>query len=506
MTRVPFHPLLFAILPVLSMFAANPGQRAAHELTDSLGIVLAGTACLFLVAALIYRDARKAALSVSVLLLVWWAQVGDGSIGGWLRDTRYAIPATYLLVLAWAVWLYRRPTPPKGLTGFANWAAVGSVLPPIIILGIMTPSAQARAAKIEPIVAGTVTAKPDIYYVVFDRYGDDRTAAAYGFDNDIDEYLGGKGFHVAGASRSNYMKTVLSLASSLNVEYLDEVVRGHEQTADWNPVYQHLWRHRVGAFLRSQGYSYTHVGSWYYPTRKNPQATRNINYYTLVPRAVLRLFDSPALSPVQRAFGPWLDDRLQNWHRVRRQLDDVLQLVPEAGPKFVFFHVLVPHPPYVFDSDGSYVTLAQEEQRSLAENYRNQVLAANLMIRRLVDGILRGSATPPVIILQGDEGPYPRGTTRNSFDWRTASPAQLLEKTGILNAYYLPGTDPKALAPTISPVNSFRVVFNSYFGANLPLLPDRTIRHVSEELPFAFDDITSQLAAAAEERSGTLPQ
>jgi hypothetical protein len=499
-TRVAFHPLLFAVLPVLSMFAANPGQRSGHELTDSLLIVLGAAVALMLAAAAVYRDLRKAALLVSVLLLVWWLQVDDGRIGAWLGSRPYLMPLTYLAVLAWGVWLYRRRTPVTGLTGLSNWVAVGAVLPPIVTLAMASTGAtQPHGRTNQPIVAGTVTSKPDIYYLVFDRYGDHSTIGAYGLENDLDEYLREKGFYVADRSRSNYMKTVLSLASSLNADYLDDVVRGREQTTDWSPVYQHIWRHRVGAFLRSQGYSYVHLGSWYYPTRENPQATRNVNYYTTVPRAVLRLFDSEAFSPVQRAFGPWLDDRLQNWHRVRRQLDDTIALVPTAGPKFVFLHVLVPHPPYVFDRDGSYVAKASERQRSFAENYTNQVRAANAMIRRLVEGIQRGSPAPPVIIVQGDEGPYPPGTGRDTFDWRTASHRQLLEKTGILNAYYLPGADTRVLSPAVSPVNSFRVVFNTYFGTNLPLLPDRTMRHVSDMQPFAFDDITGQLSPATVE-------
>jgi len=45
----------------------------------------------------------------------------------------------------------------------------------------------------------------------------------------------------------------------------------------------------------------------------------------------------------------------------------------------------------------------------------------------------------------------------------------------ILNAYALPGVDPaQALYPSISPVNSFRVVLNRYFGTDLPLLEDRS--------------------------------
>jgi hypothetical protein len=497
MTRFTFHPLLFAILPVLSMFAANPGQRSGHELRDSLIIVVGACAVLLLLAAAIYRDLRKAALAVSVLLLVWWVQVDDGNIGAWLRQWRYVMPLTYVGVLAWAVWLYRRRAPLTGWTGFANWASVGAILPPLLTLAVVGGhSGQASAAN-PAITAGSITTKPDIYYLVFDRYGDAATTTAFGGADYIGDYLAAKGFYVPRASRSNYMKTVLSLASSLNAGYLDEVLRGREEKTDWAPVYQHVWRHRVGAFLRSQGYSYTHLGSWYYPTRENPQATQNVNYYTTVPRAVLRLFDSQAFSPVQRALGPWLDDRLQNWHRVRRQVEDVEKLAPTPGPKFVFLHVLVPHPPYVFDRNGGYVSKAEERKRSFAENYANQVQAANAMIRRMVDAILKNSAAPPVIIVQGDEGPYPPGTGRESFDWRTATHTQLLQKTGILNAYYLPGVDTSALYPTISPVNSFRVVFNSYFGSNLPLLPDRTMRHISDLQPFMFEDITGQLTMMA---------
>ena len=41
----------------------------------------------------------------------------------------------------------------------------------------------------------------------------------------------------------------------------------------------------------------------------------------------------------------------------------------------------------------------------------------------------------------------------------------------ILNAYYLPGYDGDLYA-TISPVNSFRLVFNSYFGGEYDMLED----------------------------------
>jgi hypothetical protein len=41
----------------------------------------------------------------------------------------------------------------------------------------------------------------------------------------------------------------------------------------------------------------------------------------------------------------------------------------------------------------------------------------------------------------------------------------------ILNAYYLPGYN-DLLYPTISPVNTFRLVLDAYLGAKYPLLDD----------------------------------
>lgn len=505
MTRIPFHPLLVAMAPVLSMFAANPGEGHERALRDGLQVVVAVSGVLVLAAAAIYRDLRKAALSVTVLLIAILAfdslyeAIEPISIAGWQpARRRYVLPVTYLALAACGLWIHRQRASVPRLTAFGNLVALGAVLPPAVILGLAGSrfAQDRRAAPAPPLAAGTVVSKPDIYYMVFDRYGDDETARALGLENDIGDSLEARGFYVPRASRANYIRTALSLASSLNAEYLDDIALGRDGSSDWWPVYTHIERHRVGAFLRSQGYSYTHVGTSYYPTLDNPQATRNLSHYTVAPSPVTRLLDTVLLGPVHRALRqPWLDERLQNWHRTRRQVEDVLRLVPEPGPKFVFLHVMVPHPPYVFDRDGSYVTEDEQNRRTFAENYRNGVAAANGMIRQLVDGILRHSAAPPVIIVQGDEGPYPPGTGADTFDWRTAGTSQLRMRSGILNAYHLPGVDTRVLYPTISPVNSFRVVFNAYFGTDLPLLPDRTFRHVSNVQPFPFDDITDRVAA-----------
>jgi len=84
----------------------------------------------------------------------------------------------------------------------------------------------------------------------------------------------------------------------------------------------------------------------------------------------------------------------------------------------------------------------------------------NERILAVLDTILQESETPPIIVLQGDHGPQ----TRQQLDPEIRLP--------ILNAYYLPGGGDAYLYPTISPVNSFRLVLDLYFGTAWGLIDD----------------------------------
>ena len=64
--------------------------------------------------------------------------------------------------------------------------------------------------------------------------------------------------------------------------------------------------------------------------------------------------------------------------------------------------------------------------------------------------------------MQGDHGP-------NGF--LDPQPAHI--RYPILNAYYLPDDGSSKLYPSISPVNTFRLILSNYLGADLELLPDR---------------------------------
>ena len=270
------------------------------------------------------------------------------------------------------------------------------------------------------------------------------------------------------------------------MEYLDGEVFREEDTdpPTMAPIHRRLQAHLpVPATFKALGYEYIHIGSWWNPTSRNVDADVSMTYESHSEFSAA-LLNTTALSllqpPEQTDEEPETLDRpdLARRHTLF-ELDRIEEAVRRPGPTFVFAHLLVPHPPYVFREDGSMTTAEERGSVPAADLYMNQLRWTNERILDLVDRALDvPAAEEPVIILQADEGPYPQRFYRRpeGFDWlEDATPEEILQKYGILNAMHLPGIDPEAAGvhDRMSPVNTFRIVFNEYFGADLPPLPDR---------------------------------
>jgi hypothetical protein len=113
----------------------------------------------------------------------------------------------------------------------------------------------------------------------------------------------------------------------------------------------------------------------------------------------------------------------------------------------------------------------------------------NRQIEEMVEHLL-DRPDKPIIILQADEGPYPEPYRTSNRSWKKASPGQLAMKTGILNAYYFPDGDYAALYQTVTPVNTFRILFDKYFGMEFGLLPDRIFAFPDYSSIYEFFDVT----------------
>ena len=132
------------------------------------------------------------------------------------------------------------------------------------------------------------------------------------------------------------------------------------------------------------------------------------------------------------------------------------------------------------------------------ESYRRQLSYLNDRLLHMVDNIIAGSGEDAVIMIQADEGPFPARYRADEwgFQWRDATDAELEEKFGILFAMRVPGADLEAegLHDAITPVNTFRIIFNARFGTDLPLLPDRTWSHTDNYHFYDMFEITDRLA------------
>jgi len=223
----------------------------------------------------------------------------------------------------------------------------------------------------------------------------------------------------------------------------------------------------------------------------------NFNLFSL-PEFSMSLYKSTLLYPFitklrisEKPLLQWMgDERLLQRKRVLYKFQKLAEMPNIREPTFVFAHMLTPHAPFVFDKDGNFLAEEEERKRSRKVNYVEQLIFVNKKIEMLIDRLLSNSEVPPVIILQGDEGPYPPGRSTN---WQEMSSAELRQKMMILNAYYLPNADKDVLYPSVTPVNSFRIVFNLCFDANFELLPDESYVHPDDHHPYKFFNVTEKL-------------
>jgi hypothetical protein len=347
--------------------------------------------------------------------------------------------------------------------------------------------------------AGKTDNLPDIYYILPDSYSAASVFGKYLNSNDdaFFKYLENKGFYIAQRATSNYPKTFVSLPSILNMEYVN-YLSSHKNSSDQTIVAPLIQNNNVVKFLKGLGYKYYQMGSWWNMTHFNPVADDNF----IIERVDIGEFnysvlESTMLNPFlgkflpKKAIGQSDEDKRD---RILYQFNELPQVAKLPGPKFVFAHILTPHEPYIFDKSCNYVPAKQSVKQPDEEKYVNQVMCTNQKLETVINTIIKESANPPVILLQTDEGaPLFRKKISPEDAWSKASPDLLKAKFPILAAYYLPGVSKKALYPSISAVNSFRMIFNLYFDTKMPLLPDKNYIFQDLKHLYEFKDVTSEV-------------
>jgi hypothetical protein len=256
------------------------------------------------------------------------------------------------------------------------------------------------------------------------------------------------------------------MASLLNLDYLSEFphVMGQE-SQDIRPVKRVLEDNRAASLLGDLGYEYVHID-----TDEVTYAGRNPD---ISPVATPDSFMSLWLqqTPLREFGGPigFADSANDERFRgaIRSGFDDLRAVRPGPTPKFVVFHTLIPHDPFIFGANGQAITFPPDDDhtgREGMEYYVEQLQYVDKQLLASVDSILAHATTPPVILIQADEGfevdPEVFGEAA----------AQEIRVKG-LNAFHLPGVSQPRVPDPPNTVNDLRLVFNTYLGTAYPMLP-----------------------------------
>jgi uncharacterized membrane protein len=514
MKKAPvIHPFLFAIYPVLFLFAHNLGQVAFHQIALPLATTLGFATLLMLFSQLILRDYKKAGIAVSVFLVLFFSYgyAYDATAywqicGVMFTRHRYLLPFWAALIASSIYPIIKARKNLDAATKILNVIAsflVAISLVNILIYELKISFDRHTAKRIKANLAMSEASskeasfRPDIYYIVLDQYARaDVLKEMYNFDNsEFLDYLSRKGFYIASKSTSNYSTTAHSLPSLLNMMYINDIVsnKAGRISQNWRAMYKLIQDYKVQSFLKSKGYKYVHVGTLWEPTTTNKNADMNINLY-FIPEFSLMVYNTTIMFPIFIKLGIYNPDKEQ-WLRIQYEFDELAKIPDIKEPTFVFAHMFIPHGPCVFDKDGNFLTEDERGKMTREENYIGELIYLNKKVMPLIDKILSASEIPPIIVIQSDEGPYPPRyhVERYKFEWKDATEAELRQKIGILSAYYLPNVDKNVLYPTMTPVNTFRLIFNQYFHTDFPLLPDRNYVYKNESYIYTFIDVTDKI-------------
>lgn len=505
---LPLHPLLFAAVPALALWlrTLSDGVGLGDVVAPLLVTVGAAAAVTAAAALLLQRDVRRGALVASAAVVLVFAFGPLASALG-PHVARGVLLAAFGAVLVAVVVAVARAGRPRtvGWTRALNVIAAGLVLVNIASIGWYRVKNHVHGADASAILAAAhgraAVGKPDVFYIVLDDYGGEAAMRdLLGYDNrPFLDALRRRGFGVPEHATTNYPRTSFMLASTLNLQYLDALVP-HGTVLTENVLRPLIADDTVPKLFKEHGYRYVHVGSWVRDTATNPQADVNVTLGHGLSDFSNALLQQTALQPALESFGSFDWDR-QQYERALFQFDQTAKARALPGPTFVFTHILVPHWPYVFDANGRFddarLSVAAikrplaQVSGAIRERYIRQLQFVNQRTLALIDSLLSGPASSrPVIVLQSDEG---------FFTWLETGaelPDRDLEQHfDTLNAYFFPRLRSTGLYPTITPVNTFRLLFDDYFGARLPLLPDRNLALEGQQGGYRFQDVTSRVRA-----------
>lgn len=340
---------------------------------------------------------------------------------------------------------------------------------------------------VAPILAGRDL--PNVYYLIIDAYGRADALRKYvGFDNSaFMAHLGGLGFQTLGNARSNYMKTHMSIPSTLAMDYL--FTSEGTKIQKWDDIWNIMkGDNAVVRRFHELGYRYVFAGGAEWCSNRTDgcikppgiwsKATWQLAHNTPIPGVM-----SYALPTVYQAI--FTDQWRFEMADVTAQIGDIVDSNP-GKPLFFLYHELAVHDSS-YNADCSLrkdlgaeqIEKVDDAERMAASTnaFAGTVTCANTKLNALVNRILERDPNA-LVVLTADHGssfsPHAEGDTSAKALTGTD---YVDERTAILSSWKLPEICREKLPDNLSLVNNFRFVFSCITGQPRDLLANRHFAH-----------------------------
>jgi hypothetical protein len=374
-------------------------------------------------------------------------------------------------------------------TAFINALFLIYLCVEIFILLQSKPPTSGHVQKSQALSSCDTCSKPDVYLILLDEYfGSAGLKEFYRFDNSAFELsLKEKGFTVLSNTRCNYLLTVFSMASMLNMDYLrnrgDINLKNHYA---YKTSLSDIESNAVIEKFRTEGYRINNKSRFDmkgaptdYSTGLLPAKVQLINSKTLYYRLARNLPAFLAKKFRIRFWAKKIDDRAVQVNQ--EMMDKVLTEAErmDTFPTFTYMHLHMPHEPIAFDSTGKPVIPFSQRKsissKDVDEAYLQYLVYTNKTISKYIDGLQKATGGNSVILLMSDHG-FRFGSISDKKDMYQTLNAVYLPPVILRSSKDISGKTTTGWYNGMTNVNQFRVLFNTLFDAKLPILKDSIIR------------------------------
>jgi hypothetical protein len=465
--RFPAYPVAIAAAFILNLFTETWASVAAvpRPLLIAVSIAVALQAVFTLLA----RDRDRGAFwAAIVLLLAAGLSPLAVLVGG--------LPAAVLLARLITT---RRveALPWRRMTALLN-VLVLVVLVTSVVQGWLAGAYRSFGPPDRATATQDARTGPDVYLILLDGYPRaDTLAAEFSYDNGpFLAEMASLGFDVATEARSNYNITTLTLASMLNAAHVRDLpglpVEPQRVQAQNRALTASINRAAALDGFRERGYEIVTVRSPFtHVALMSADRRLNSDDVTAFEIALIGALGTRAvLTDLQRR---WFSDSIRD--RSLDAFDQTVALAAERGgpPKFVFTHILSPHPPILFAGDGAPMDTwpcfpeecspwdpGDRYGAAIDPLVAGQVNHLNQLVLDSIRRIQAASHVPPVIVVFSDHG------HRHEY----GNHDEMFRSLLLTNTPGQPG-----LFPTdATPINILPRIRNAYHDAGLPLATEES--------------------------------